>query len=326
LKNLNVEKTKKVARLLLTLGEEKAAEVLSHLEPQYIEPVILELSKIQKITDDEKQEVLTSFKAEVDKIKDVSYAGIDSAFDFLKKVVGETRAKEKIDKLQNSHEFLDFTVFDNYPLKNILQVLEEELPQTIAIFLSKLKPKLAASILSQIDDNKKTQTAIRIAKLTSVTPEILLALYKSIVEKLEKLSSEHYDEVDGKSKINEILKNLDLESQENIFKALAKDDPQLSEQLKQNLIKFDDLLNLNEKEIRKIFEEVPDNLVWAKALKGAGQNLMRQILGSISINRSADITDEMNLLKSLPFEEIEIQRRYIMSVATNLHHSGVIDL
>lgn len=318
------EKLSRAAKILLALGEENAVRVLRHLDPESTEKLVSEILQIGRIDDTEKEQLLEDFHNQLSESRETLIGGKDEARKLIIRAMGEEKAREFIERLDSAETTVKFKEFEEYPAATIAGVLQEELPQTAAVVLSHLSPKFAASVLSEMDSSFQAQTAGRIARLAKIHPTALEAMYYSLKKKLESMEKEPEDFISGEDKLSAILNYMDQDSEETILSSIRTHEPDMAERIREKMFIFEDLIQLSKTEIRKIFETIPDESIWAKALKGSGKDLSRHILGSVSLNRSSDISEEIKRLSPVRLIEIEENRRIIMRAVEELEASGDI--
>lgn len=317
---------KKAAKLLLALGEKNASKIFQYLDEKTIEKLIIEISEIDKINADEKEDLLQEFKEKLKKHSWEERGGKEKAKELLVKALGEEKSKRYLERIDQSDIHQKFKTLEDYAPEDLASILKKEMPQTSAIILSQLKAPYSAAVIRHFDSKYAAHVSYRIAKSTDVLPEVLIAVFHSLDEKLKKFSSEKFYEINGENRLAEILKYVNHDNEEKILETIREDDDGMADRIIAHLFEFMDIIQLNQKEIRSIFEKIPSYEIWAKALKGAGEELRRHVLSSISINRSADIIDEMDRFEKLPISEIENNRKIIVQAIRELEEEGLIVL
>ncbi|MDH5717394.1 MAG: hypothetical protein OEZ22_07120 [Spirochaetia bacterium] len=320
------EKIKKAAKILVALGEDNAAKIMEYLDSDSIEKLIREIVSIKKLEKDEKNSLLKEFQQEIKKNEGTLTGGKDEAILLLQKALGHEKAEKYIEKLNKRQTAKHFHEFESYSEEVIAQVLSQEMAQTAAVVLTNLTSKFAAKVLKNFEASFRAQVARKVAFMQKVHPDTLNAIYKTLSSKLEKIEKEEFEQISGEEKLSAILSFLDVKSEENILRALDENDPEMARRIKESLFMFEDLIKLNGKEIRRIFEKTAENQVWAKALKGAGEELRRHIFSNISVNRSSDILEEMKIIGAISTAEIEKNRRVVMESVEKLEREGMLML
>ncbi len=318
--------SQKAAKLLLALGKENASNILKHLDEKYIEKLAVEIAEISVINAEEKETLLKEFRDTLRKAQMESTGGKDTAIAWLEKTLGKEKSQKYIDKIEKSKVHDYFKKLSDYPPEDLAHILSSELPQTAAIVLSQLKPPFAAAVIKEFDREYAAKVSYRIAKSTDVLPEVLYAVYQSLKKKLDSFSEDKFYEIDGENRLAEILKYVDSAKEETILESIRTEDDSMAERIRSQLFTFADIINLEQKEVRVLMERLSSYEIWAKALKGSGETLRRHILSSISINRSADIIDEMDRLDRIPISEVETARNTVLDTIHDLESENRIVL
>lgn len=319
------ESITKAAKMILALGEENAVEILKHLDGESIEKIISEMVLIKHVESAEKITLIQEFKKNLEKIPE-NFNGVREAEIFLEKSLGKEKAAQHIENAKKNLKKLDFSEIEKYPAENCAHILIEELPQTSAFLLTSVKPGYAAKVMAKLDNAYRVSVARKIATMTKVSPDIIRLAYETILDKLKKMDEHSPDLIEGENKLLEILNHMDISMENKLLESLSSEDPEMTDRLKEKLRVFEDIIQLTPKELRKVFDKIPDHVVWAKALKGAGQNITRHIFSSISMNRASDIMSEMNFIKEIPLKEIEKNRKDIMNIISDLEKNGKLVL
>jgi len=322
--SLKAQKAQKAAKIILALGDEHAAPVLQHLDDKSIGQIAAEIAKINSLPDSERRDVLKDFSDKIEEVQTSDSGGVHKASQFLKRAFDTETANERLKQLRDNLSLNDFSDFEEYQPETLVKVLAKELPRTTGLVLTRLEPAYSARVLSLFEAAYRAQVAMQIAKISTVSPELLKTLHASLKKKLDSIEDEKTIPAGGEGKLAEIMRHMDRSSERNLVEILEEGDSEMVDRLKKKLTVFDDISQLSAKEIRKIVEKVPDKKTWAAALAGVGTELLRHILGSLSVNRSSDITEEMELAQTLPVKEIDKARREIIIVMEKAEEAGEI--
>lgn len=320
------DKFKKAARILLALGEDTAASVLRHLTAEETEKLASELMRTDPPTENEKKELLKQFRKEVASQSEIVFGGRDQAQKMLIKTLGEEKAARYLERLDKKQLAVKFKEFEEYQPDTLAAVLGEEIPQTSALVLAHMTPVFSAKVLAEIEKEKRGNIARRIARMQQVHPDAVEAVYQTIRKKLDAIDEDPRELAGGEDRLAEILMHLDRNVEDQIIDQLKKTDKDMAQRIHDRLFQFEDLIQLESTEIRRLFEDIPQKEIWARALKGSGKDLSRHILGSVSMNRSADIVEEMQVMAPITLKEIESQRRIIMQAVEELESQGILYL
>ena len=199
----------KAAVLLITLGPEKAANIFKHLKEEEIEQLTLEIANTRSVSPSQKEEVLNEFYEVCLAQQYIAEGGIGYAKDLLQKALGEEKAKDVLGKLTASLQVRPFEFIRKTDASQILNFIQDEHPQTIALILSYLSPSQAAGIVGSLPPDKQTDVAKRIATMDRTSPDVIKEVEDILEQKLASLVSQDYTIVGGVDSVVAILNTVD---------------------------------------------------------------------------------------------------------------------
>lgn len=322
-KKINMKGAKKAALLLMALGKEEAAKVMSYLDEKMIEEVILEMSKIRSVSKIEKESILAEFRETLQELNSQTKGGIETAKEILSRSLGPKRAEEILRKVDRKEVENEFEFLNEVEPKIIYSLISGEAPQTIAITLAYLNPKVAAEVLKLFPADQRVTIAYKLATTSKTQPEAVAQIARTLKRRLDSKDSTDFAEAGGAQALANILNYLDKDVEENILNNLSHDAPEVANNVKEKLYIFDDLLNLDGKEMRALLSKVSNELL-AYALRGAGDELKKHFFSSMSQNRASDIIEEMELRGKVTLREITQARGEILKIARKLEEQGQI--
>lgn len=313
----------KAAMLLITLGPEKAAKIFKYLKEEEIEQLTLEIANIRAISPQLKQDVLNEFYEICIAQKYIAEGGIDYARQILEKALGPENAMEVINRLTMSLQVRPFDIARKTEASQLINFVQSEHPQTIALILSYLKPSQASGVLAALSSDKQADVARRIAVMDRASPDIIKEVEREFEKKLSSLVTEDYTTVGGIDSIVEIINLVDRGTEKNIMETLDMDDPELSEEIKKKMFVFEDILSLDNRSIQRILREV-DNHELAVALKGSNEEVKDAIFSNISQRLATMIAEDLEYMGPKRIKEIEESQQNIVSIIRKLEESGEI--
>lgn len=314
----------RAARLLLALGPDQAATILKNLEPGEIEKLAIEMAQIDHISADEKREILEYFDTVVKDFDEPVRGGIDQAKKILELSHGEDVANEIIGRLSQRDLFRDFEFLERIDPPVLSAALSQEHTQIAAVALSFLKPRIAAAVMRNLPNEFRSEVAMRIAKTSRIHPEAVQRVARVLREKFEKRTAEIYSEIGGADTLANILNHMDRSEEDEILDVLGGAAPKIVEDVRERLYVFEELVNLDHREMRLLITEIGDDLLLAAGLRGAGEEIRRHFFNSMSQNRAADILEEMDRRGPLSVKEINEARSYVLTVARRLDEEGAL--
>ena len=313
---------RKAARLILALGPDQAADVLRELAEEEVQRIALEITRIPALTSEERRHILESFHQELDTEQTLS--GRESLKEILHRSLGEDRAREFLDKLEERDSRKDFEFLEQTDPPLLASVLQQEHPQIAAVTLSQIKPPVAASVFKNLEEDFRLDVALRIAQTTRIHPDAITRVGRVLREKFEKRKEEFYAVTGGAETLAGILNHMDRGLEENLLTHLHDKDPDLMQNVRERLYTFDELLNLHPKEMRLLLSRIDDDMMIAAALRGAGDEMRRHFFNALSQNRAADVMDEIDHRGPVSVREINEARNYILTVARRMDEEGRI--
>jgi len=313
----------KAAMLLITLGPEKSAEIFKHLKEEEIEQLTLEIANIRTVTPEEKEKVLEEFYQICLAQEYIAEGGIDYAKEILEKALGTQKALEIINRLTVSLQVRPFDFVRKADPSQLLNFLQMEHPQTIALILAYLKPVQAATILAALPPDKQADVARRIATMDRTSPEVIKEVERVLEKKLSALVTEDFTAAGGVQSIVDILNSVDRGTEKHIMEALEIEDPDLAEEIKKRMFVFEDILTLDNRSIQRFLREVDNNLL-ALALKGATEDVRNVIFANMSKRLAEMIKEDIEFMGPVRLKDIEEAQQKIANIIRKLEDAGEI--
>jgi len=313
----------KAAILLIVLGPEKAAEVFKHLKEDEIEMITLEIANIRSVSHQLKEEVVDEFYEVCLAQQYISEGGISYAKDLLEKALGTEKAMEVINKLTASLQVRPFEFVRKTDASQLLNFIQEEHPQTIALILSYLSASQAATIIGGLAPDKQTDVAKRIAQMDRTSPDVIKEVENILEQKLESLVNQDYTIVGGVDSIVDILNTVDRGTEKHIMETLEIEEPELADEIRKKMFVFEDILSLDDRAIQRVLREV-DNNELAVALKSANDEVKEVIFNNLSKRLAAMIKEDMDFMGPVRMKDVEDAQQKIVNIIRKLEDAGEI--
>lgn len=314
------------AKIIIALGEEQAAQVLSHLDEKTIEKIMAEVVRIGSISPTEREQIIGHFQKEMENAENKLEGGSINAKKYIRTAFEDEDAEKRLERLEFKLEALDFHDIEKFSPNIVARTLSQEMAQTTALIFAFVKPSFAAKVMTALDGAYRVQVARKIAAMKKVSPEVAKTVYRSVLEKLESQADDSDESVEGEQRLSDILNHMNPRLEEKLLSSIEADEPDLVKRMRESMRTFHDLIRLTRDELRKLFEAFPNEQVWGRALKGAGKELIAHILAAVSANRAGDIRDEMKNAGPISVGEIEAARREIMDSVEALEEEGALIL
>ena len=313
----------KAAILLITLGPDKSANVFKYLKEDEIEQLTLEIANTRRDSPATKEAVLDEFYEVCLAQQYIAEGGITYAKDLLEKALGEERARDVIGKLTASLQVRPFEFVRKTDASQLLNFIQDEHPQTIALILSYLSSNQASAIISALSPDKQTDVAKRIAQMDRTSPDVIKEVEKVLEQKLSSLVNQDYTIVGGVDSIVEILNTVDRGTEKHIMESLEIEDPELADEIRKKMFVFEDILSLDDRSVQRVLREV-DNNELAVALKGSNEEVQNLIFNNLSKRLATMIKEDMDFMGPVRMKDVEEAQQKIVNIIRKLEDSAEI--
>jgi len=314
----------KAAILFLTMGEEYSTALFKELDEASIKKIGKYMSEITHIPSDVlstvMNEFLTNFKGDGDVVV--------SGEDFLKQIVNKSMDKESarevfkvIGEKGTSSPFSDLAYI---PAENLINIIQGEHPQTVALILSYLPYEKAAEVLKSFPEELKIDVALRIVQIGQVDVEIVNELDKVIKNELSKIGGATR-KCDGIETLANILNQVDGVTEESVLSHIENEDGDLADMVRQKMFVFEDLLQIENRHFRDILQNV-DNQLLIKALKTTSDEMKDKVFSNLSERASEMLREDMEVMGPVKLSEVEEAQQEIIKIAKRLESEGRIVL
>ena len=313
----------KAAIFLVSLGSDVSAEVFKHLREDEIEQLTFEIARLDRIEPEDRDRVLQEFQEMMMAQEFISNGGIDYARDVLERALGTQKAIDIVNRLTSSLQVRPFDFIRRTDPSHLLNFIQGEHPQTIALILAYLDPQKSASILSGLSHQIQADVAKRIAQMDRTSPDVLREVERVLERKLSTLASEDYTSAGGIDAVVEVLNNVDRGTEKIIIEALEEEDPELAEEIKKRMFVFEDIVLLDDRSIQKVLREV-DTQDLAKSLKGVDAEVQEKIYRNMSKRAASLLREDMDFMGPIRLRDVEESQQKIVNIIRKLEESGDI--
>ena len=313
----------KAAVLFIIIGPEKSSKVFKYLKEDEVEQLTLEIANTKNIPPSLKDEVLDEFYEVCLAQQYVTEGGVGYANDLLEKSFGADKAKEIIGKLTDSLQVRPFEFVRKTDPSQLLNFIQDENPQTIALILSYLSAGQAATIVGALSPDKQADVAKRIAQMDRTSPDTIRDVEHVLERKLASLVNQDYTIAGGVDAIVEILNTVDRGTEKHIMETLEIEEPELADEIRRKMFVFEDILLLDNRAIQTVLREV-DNNELAVALKNANEDVKQIIFDNLSSRLSTMIKEDMEFMGPVKLKDVEDAQQKIVNIIRKLEDSGEI--
>lgn len=313
----------KAAILLITLGPEKSAEIFKHLSEEEIEELTLQIANMRMVSSEEKKQVIEDFYQIALAQEYISEGGINYAKDVLERALGPDKAVDIINKLTSSLHVRPFEFIRKADPNQLLNYIQNEHPQTIALILAYLQPTQSAQILANLTPEKQGEVTRRIAIMDRTSPEVVKEIEKVLETKFSSMLSQDFTTAGGIQSTVDILNSVDRGTEKFIMEELDIRDAELSEEIRRRMFIFEDIVSLDNRSIQRIIREI-DNAQWAIALKAASEEVKEVIYTNMSKRLVEMIKEDIEFMGPVRIRDIEEAQQSIVNVIRKLEEDGEI--
>jgi flagellar motor switch protein FliG len=313
----------KAAILLISLGPDVSASVYKHLSEEEIEKLTLEISGVKKVDSMAKEEILEEFHSIALAQDYITQGGIGYAKTVLEKALGTDQAAVIINRLTSSLQVRPFDFARKADAGQILNFIQNEHPQTIALILSYLDSAQAGQILSELPQEVQADIARRIAVMDSTSPEIINEVEQILERKLSATVTQDYTQTGGIEAVVDVLNGVDRATERTILDALEIQDPELAEEIKKRMFVFEDIVTLDNRAIQRVIRDC-ENEDLMLALKVSSDEVKEIVFKNMSKRMVETFQDEMEFMGPVRLRDVEEAQSRIVAIIRRLEEAGEI--
>jgi flagellar motor switch protein FliG len=313
----------KAAILLISLGPDVSSDVFKHLDDEEVEKLTLEIANQNKIDPEIKRKIQEEF-LQLQKANDyINSGGINYAKKILEKSFGKEKTRSIINRLTATLQVRPFDSIRKSDPTQLLNFIQGEHPQTIALILSYIDAAQASKVLSSLSPEIQSEVAKRIAVMDRTSPEIIKEVEAVLEKKLSSVAANEYASAGGIESIVDVLNQVDRGTEKNILDKLEEDDPELVEEIKKRMFVFEDVVLLSDRAVQLVLRQVETHDL-ALALKTASDEVENIITGNMSQRAAEMLEEDMEFMGPVRIREVEDAQQRIVNVIRELEESGEI--
>ncbi len=315
--------TQKAALLLIQLGKDQAARVMSQLDESEIEELSAEIARLDRVNPEVARAVLDEFY-ETSIGSGGAVGGLGFAQKVLEASLGRERAAGMMDRLATSLQGQPFEFLQHADARQVVSLLSGEHPQTIALVLAHLRPDHASAIITGLPPAVAADVAHRIALMERASPDVVAVVAENLQRKASAvLTPQEMAAVGGVQPLVDIINRTDPTTEKIILEGLAARDSSLAEEVRSRMFVFADIVLLEERAIQLVLRGVETNVL-ATALKGVEGEVRDKIMRNLSERARENLDEEMDLLGPVRLSLVEEARAAVVQVIRRLEESGQI--
>ncbi len=305
-------------------GPESAAKVFKHLPDDILDRLVVEMVRTTKVGEAQARAIQIEMIENTLGFGAMQNGGVRFARDVLTRALGEQRASDTLNRIANRIETTPFEFLRKTSPDQIHAFLRGEHPQTTALVIANLpEPGLAASVMALLGPEEQSDTALRIALMGQLKPEVVKEVARVMESKLDVVVQAEYSPAGGIASLADILNNSDRPTERNILDYLSLTNPELAENVRALLFVFDDLLKLDDRTIQLVLKEV-DQKDLALSLRGASVEVTDRILSNMSQRAADTLREDMEFMPPQLRRVVEEAQTKIVAVVRRLEEDGSI--
>ncbi len=315
---------RKAAVLLIQLGKDRAAQVMSHLSDAEVEAISAEIARLDAVTAAETSEVLSEFHDLATAHAHVTQGGFGFAQQLLEQSLGPERAKEIMERLHAAAVQMPFQFLHRADPAQLRGFIADEHPQVIALVLAHMAADKASLLLSGLPAHQQAVVAHRIAVMDRTSPEIVRTVEGILERKLSSmLQPAEVSRVGGVDPLVNIINRSDRPTERQIVEGLEGLDPSLADEVKSRMFMFEDIVGLDDRSVQQVLRQV-DSAELALALKGVSEAVRAKITANLSERAAENLLEEVELLGAVRLAQVEEAQQGVIRTIRQLEEQGQI--
>ena len=311
----------RAAAIIISLGAEDASKIYKFLKEDEIENLTYEISRLQHITPELMEETLKDFYDLCLTQKVITEGGFEYAKNVLEKAFGAQQATNLLERVTKTLRTKAFDFIRKSDYKNLLTIIQNEHPQTIALILSYARADQASAIIAELPKEKRIDVVERIAKMDRTSPEIIKQVEEALEKKFNSIISVDFTEIGGVNYIADIMNNMDRGNEKYIFDELSKKDVKLADEIRKRMFVFEDIVMLDSMGIQRFLREV-DSKDLVFAIKGSNKEVSDVLFNNMSTKMAETIKSELEYTHNVRLRDVEESQQRIVSVIRRLEEEG----
>jgi flagellar motor switch protein FliG len=324
-KPAELDGTQRAAILLMSLGEQDAANLLKQLDAKDVQKLGIAMAELKEVSRDQMTSVLETFIGVVDGKSDMASGSQEYVRRVLTQAVGKQKTELLLDRVSTGQTGQGIEALKWMEAKAVAQIISGEHPQIAAIVLSHLEPEQSAAILPLLTEEMRTEVLMRIASLNEVPQSALTELDQLVEKQANAAPPSSLRRIGGARTVANILNAMEKEQSGEELGKIEKADGEMHSQIKDLLFIFDNLMEVDDRGIQALLREVGSDTL-AVALRGAEPDVQDKILKNMSKRAAEILKDDMEARGPVKLVDVEAAQKEIVVVAQRLAEEGTISL
>lgn len=313
----------KAAVLLVMLGKDRAASVISHLKGTDLDELVAQVVRLRNVSPAVAGEVLSQFHTMAVRQGVVGAGGEGYARDMLERSLGKEDAGDVMKRIASSVAERPLRFLQDIDPQQLMSILRGEHPQTLAAVLVHLRPDQASVVMAGLSAADQASVARRLANTGRFQPQALAVLQDLLKARTSTVLPQASADAatGGVQSLVDVINRADAATERSILEGLEAADPALAEEVKARLFVFADIVGLEDRAVQMVLRQV-DSVVLATALKSVPQAVQDKVLSNVSERARQDLVDEIEVLGQVRKAAVEESQAAIVQIIRSLEESG----
>ncbi len=323
---LTLSGLQKAALLLIQIGKDRAARVMSEMTDDEVEALSAEILRMTNVPREITADVIDEFyeNSIASASLQLGHGGLDYAQKVLEQTFGREKAAEIMERLMQGMQGQPFDFLKSADPREIVTLVSSEHPQTIALVLAHLRPDHAARVMAGLGPKLQGDVAVRIAQMERANPEMVTLVAASLQKKAEQvINSEEMQAIGGVEPLVDIINRADPGTEKMILTGLEERDEDLADEVRSRMFVFEDIVMLEDRGIQLVLRQV-DGARLAMALKGTNEDLRSRLMKNLSERARQNVMEEIDMLGSVRMSQVQEARSEIVQLIRKMEESGQI--
>lgn len=317
---------RKAAIVLIQLGHERAATVLSRLSETEVEAVTSEIARLKAVEAEESSQVLSEFRDLAMARAHIATGGLDFAKSLLEQSLGPERAAAMVERLQAVAIQLPFQFLHQADPMQLRSFIADEHPQLIALVMAHMTADKASMLLAGLPPQQQADVAHRLAVMDRTSPDIVKIVEARLERRMSSmLQPSTASRVGGIDPLVNIINRSDRSTERQIVEGLESLDAALAEELKSRMFMFEDIVTIDDRSMQLVLRQV-DTGQLALALKGVADAVRGKITGNLSERAATDLLEEIDILGPVRLSQVEEAQQLVIQTIRELEEQGQITI
>lgn len=316
-------KTERAAILLLSMGEDAAAQVLKHMGPKEVQKIGLAMAAVRNVERPDVETVVSGFLGEVERQTGIGIGTEEYIRKTLRSALGTDKADALCDRILAGANTKGLDTLKWMDSRAVADLIRFEHPQIQTIVLAYLDPDQSAEVLKMFPDKVRLDLAMRIASLETIQPAALQELNFIMERQLSGQTGSKSAALGGTKRTADIFNYLDGSVQSALMEQMKEVDEELAQRIQDLMFVFDNLMDVDDRGIQSLLREVSTDIL-ILALKGADENLREKVFKNMSKRAAELMREDLESMGPVKLSDVENAQKEVLTVARRMADAGEI--